>query len=390
VAFATLPDPGRPLRAVQVGAGSMGRTWLAAIDANPDVELVGLVDLDATAARAALAAVLQDHGPVAVGTSLHEVAVATSADVVVDVTVPAAHLPVTLEALRLGLAVLGEKPLAVTTAQAQELVAAAEVTGRLFMVSQSRRYDRNLSALHAAVRELGRPGLVTTEFFRAPRFGGFRETMAHPLLLDMAVHPFDTARLLTGADPVAVFCEEVDPPWSWYAGAAAAAAVVELTGGARYAYTGSWCSPGAETSWNGRWRLSTARGTAVWDGDGPPSWILADQQEERVPAEGGPAGGPPGADATGALPAEGVAGALADFVAALRTGRTPMGEVHDNLMSLVMVEAAVASAECGRRVRVDDVLERSHAAALEEARDGDLRAQLASWTSLRPALPATS
>ena len=45
----------RPLRLVQVGAGGMGRAWLRAITANPDVELVGLVDLDLDTARAALA-----------------------------------------------------------------------------------------------------------------------------------------------------------------------------------------------------------------------------------------------------------------------------------------------------------------------------------------------
>ena len=42
-----------PLRLVQVGAGGMGRAWLRNLAANPDVRLVGLVDLDADAARRA-------------------------------------------------------------------------------------------------------------------------------------------------------------------------------------------------------------------------------------------------------------------------------------------------------------------------------------------------
>lgn len=58
-----------------------------------------------------------------------------------------------------------------------------------------------------------------------------------------------------------------------------------------------------------------------------------------------------------------IAGALAEFVGCLRTGRTPETEAAANIRSLAMVEAAVASAESGERVCIDDVL----AASLHEA-----------------------
>jgi len=48
----------------------------------------------------------------------------------------------------------------------------------------------------------------------------------------------------------------------------------------------------------------------------------------------------------------GIAGSLRDFVRALRTGSTPMGECHDNIKSLAMVFAAIESAATGRRVPV--------------------------------------
>jgi predicted dehydrogenase len=156
-----------------------------------------------------------------------------------------------------------------------------------------------------------------------------------------------------------VTCRTHNPPWSWFAGDADAAAVFTMTGGARYVYTGSWVSPGAETSWTGTWRVSGEHGTARWDGDGEPV-LHAD-----VP----PPDGPPS-------PYEGIAGALAVFTGALRTGEMPMGEVHENLMSLAMVEAAVESARTASAVRLDDVLHRAWEAAVRAETDDDVRAEL--------------
>ena len=340
-----------PLRVLVVGAGSMGRAWLAAVAESPAVQLAGIVDLDLAAARAA-------GVDVPVGTDVVELAAATGAEAVINVTVPAAHHPVTTAALFAGLPVLGEKPVADTVARALSLAAASEVTGKLFMVSQSRRWNPQLFRLREMVSQLGAIGTVTTEFFRAPRFGGFRDEMAYPLLVDMAIHPFDSVRFLLGAEPVSVYCESYNPAWSWFAGDAAATAIFEMADGARYVYTGSWCSPGPETSWNGTWRVSGAKGTAFWDGENDPV---------------GPA------PAIGDSYLSGISGALGVFVDALRSGERPMGEVHENVMSLAMVEAAVQSSRAGAPVRLDEVLERAYRAALRDEARADVRAALAAW-----------
>jgi predicted dehydrogenase len=348
-----------PLRVVVVGAGAMGRTWLGAVAASPEVRLVGVVDLDMGVARAAAPGV-------EVGVDVVELAARTGAQAVIDVAVPAAHHPVTTAALFAGLPVLGEKPVTDTVAAALSLAAAAEVTGQLFMVSQSRRWNPQLFALREGIERLGTVGTLTTEFFRGPHLGGFREEMANPLLVDMAIHAFDSARFLLGAEPLSAYCEAYNPPWSWFAGAAAATAVFEMQGGARYSFTGSWCSRGVDTSWNGAWRASGEVGTATWDGESTP---LVD----GVPAPPRPGLG-------------GIEAALAAFAEALRTGTVPMGEVHENVLSLAMVEAAVRSATRRERVLVDDVLADAHAAAVRtEARD-DVRAALRGWTSPRAAL----
>lgn len=344
----------------------MGRQWISAIDQSPDTQLVGLVDLAVEVAEAALDAA--GLTGVHVGRSLEEVLQTTAADAVVNVTIPEAHHPVNVDALFRGLPVLCEKPIAPTLSQALSLAAAAEASGTLLMTSQSRRYFNNLSTLKVRLPALGNVGVVSTEFFKAPHFGGFREEMRHVLLVDMAIHAFDVARFLLDDDPVSVYCEEFNPQWSWYAHGAAANALFEFAGGARYSYSGSWCSDGHETSWNGRWRINGEAGTALWDGENAPSFELRDDAMD-----------PPLTGAAGARMPEEIHGSLAEFVGALRSGRVPSGEVHSNILTLAMVEAAVRSAGTGQRVAIDEMLEEAYASALEDEKLPRVAEALQAW-----------
>ncbi|UKA49027.1 Gfo/Idh/MocA family oxidoreductase [Arthrobacter sp. FW305-123] len=375
--FATIPDDGTPLRVIVVGAGGMGRAWLRTVESSPLVELAGIVDLDLTVAADAAAWLGRPDLPVGAGTA--QLASEVGAQAVINVTVPAAHHPVTTEALAAGLPVLGEKPVASTVAQGLSLAAAAELHGQLFMVSQSRRYNKHLFSAKGLSSSLGSVGIVSAEFFKAPHFGGFRDAMDHPLLLDMAIHQFDMARFLLDADPVSVFCEEYNPSWSWYRGDAGSTAIFEMTGGGRFVFTGSWCSPGQETSWNASWRISGEHGTVLWDGDNEPvSSVPA--SEDALNAD----------DLNPEDPGQEIAGSLRDFVAAVRTGSTPMGRVHQNIMSLAMVEAAILSASTGVRVSVDSLLEDSYQQAILAERDPAVLEVLKSWTSVRSALTGES
>lgn len=366
--FRTIPSsPADPLRVVVAGAGSMGRAWLATVAASPEVTLTGVADLDVALARDAAASAGRPDLPV--GTAAAALARQTGAQALINVTVPEAHHPVTTAALFAGLPVLGEKPVAENVSRALSMAAAAEVTGELFMVSQSRRWNPQLAALRGMTARLGAIGAVSTAFFRSERFGGFRDRMPYPLLVDMAIHAFDSARFLLRAEPVTAYCQSYNPPWSWFAGDANATVVFEMAGGTRYLFHGSWCSPGEITSWNGTWRVSGEKGTALWDGDHEP--VLDAEVDAGDPA------GPP---------YSGIAGALQVFVRALRTGEPPSGEVHENVMSLAMVEAAVQSATSGRLERLDDVLDRAYARALREESRAEVRTALAGWSSVRAVL----
>ncbi len=336
------------LTAVLVGCGAISDGWLKDIAGIEDLALVGLVDLDEeVAAKQALKHDLHD---VVVGADLKEMLRQTAPVLVFDLTVPAAHADVTVMALEHGCHVLGEKPMADSMDNARRAVEAAERAGRCYAVMQNRRYDPNIRRLRRLI-DTGALGPLTTvnsDFYIGLHVEGFRRHMRHVLLLDMAIHTFDAARLISGADPVSVYCKEWNPSGSWYDHDASAIAIFEMTGGIVYCYRGSWCGEGLITPWESRWRIIGQEGTATWDGvDGieaqTPTEVIgyhATLADLAVPD-------PDPNDRGG-----GHAGQIRDFVDCVREGRTPETICTDNIKSLAMVFAAIESAETGQRVAV--------------------------------------
>ena len=338
----------QPITAVLAGCGSISRAWLTAIQQMPDVQLVGFVDLFPATAQERAA----EFGwtEAATGSDLAAMLTQTRPDCVFDCTVPESHVNVTLTALEHGCHVLGEKPLADTMENARRAVAAAEAAGKTYAVIQNRRYDPNLQRLctFLASGAIGPVTTVNADFYVGAHFGGFRDRMEHVLLLDMAIHTFDTARKIAGADPLAVYCHEWNPAGSWYDHDASAVAIFEMSGGLVFNYRGSWCAEGLITPWESEWRIVGTQGSVRWDG-------AAGFQAQAVAERGGffsqwedltlP---PPPADIVA-----GHAGVIREFVDCLRSGSTPETIASDNIKSLAMVFGAIASAERGERLAID-------------------------------------
>ena len=254
--------------------------------ASPDTELCGWVDIDASRVRSAADAEGLDE--LATGGSLERMLAEQRPDFLVNVTPPTAHHDLTIAALEQGLDVLSEKPLAASLPEAHAMIAAAERAGRLFMVSQNRRYMPELVAFRDTVAQLGRLSTLTCEFHIAHRVpdSRFLNSFPQPLLLDMAIHLFDGARAISGADPLSVYCDSYNPPWSWYDGPAAAHAVFRMSDELRFAFTGNWAADGFRTSWTGTWRAVGERGSATWEGDGAAPRAEADGVTRVRPAHG--------------------------------------------------------------------------------------------------------
>lgn len=338
----------QPLRAVVAGCGGISNLYFQSAAEIDGLEIVGLADLRLDATRS----MADKHGlpDARRATDLAALLDQVQPDLVFDCTVPEAHEAVTIAALERGCHVLGEKPMAHSMEAARRMVAAAERNGRTYAVMQNRRFDPNIRRTRELLAS-GAVGELTTancDFYLAPHFGGFRDRMAHPLLIDMAIHTFDAARYLTAADPVDVFCHAWNPRGSWYAGAAAAVAVFRMTDQVVYTYRGSWCAEGLNTSWEADWRLIGSRGTIRWDGALDLRAEAAEHMEgfaaDIRPVE------PPGQPDDRL--SGGHTGLIRDFVRCIREGRQPETVCTDNIRSLAMVYAAVESAETGRTVRI--------------------------------------
>lgn len=331
-------------RAIVVGAGGISGAWFPALKAEK-VEVAAIVELNLPLAKKkaeqfGIDPVLSDN--------LAKTLRTTEADFVVDLTVPDAHCKVTCAALRAGFHVIGEKPMANSMAEARRMVKTAEETGRMYMVSQSRRWDPVHEGLARAVKQ-GRIGVLTTlncDFFKGIHFGGFRDQMDSPLILDMAIHHFDMARLISGKDPVAVYAEEFNPYGSWYRGDVAANCIFEMADGVRFAYRGSWCAEGFQTSWNGNWRVIGERGTILFENDVPPrGQVVAGSTGNVRPTRDIAIPLPK-------MPATQMHGGLREMLRFLRTGTIPQTECHDNIKSLAMVFGAMESSRKRKRIEV--------------------------------------
>lgn len=337
-------------RVIIVGAGGIAGAWLPNV-VKEQLRVAAVVDIRREQAQKRIDE-YQLEGAVAcddLGAALKQ----HRADFAIDLTIPDAHCDVTCACLEAGLHVIGEKPMASSIEQAKRMVATSQRTGKLFMVSQSRRWDANHATIARLVRDRAIGDLTTLncDFYIGAHFGGFRDAMESPLILDMAIHHFDEARLFAGVNAVSVYCEEWNPTGSWYKGDVSAAALFEMENGVRFTYRGSWCSEGPSTSWNGDWRVIGTEGSLIYTSD-----KLSGQVVDRTK--------PPGfnlprvdlAIEPEPMPKPAMAGALDEMLRFLRDGRQPQTHAEDNIQSLAMVLAAIKSSRERRRVGIAEVL----------------------------------
>jgi predicted dehydrogenase len=341
------------VKVIQVGIGGMGNTWLKTVQSSSEVEHSGFVEVNKTIAEQQVERYGLD--PSLIFESLDKALASVRADGIIDVTPPRFHRAMSMAALEAGIPVLSEKPLSDTLATAQDIVRKANETGVLHMVTQNYRYTVQAQTLKSVLAsgELGRVASVTVEFFKGPHFGGFREEMAYPLIIDMAIHHFDMMRFFLGCDPASVFGRSWNPSWSWYRGDASASVTLQFGSDVVVSYNGSWCSTAKETPWNASWRFECENGVLLLHEDQIYKQLrsntLQDRGGYRQYNNGDLTLVPPVE-----LPYVTQAYLLHEFYEAVTQGKLPATTCQDNIKSLAIVFNTVQSFETGAPARFDD------------------------------------
>ncbi|RUV71277.1 MAG: Gfo/Idh/MocA family oxidoreductase [Mesorhizobium sp.] len=190
-----------------IGASTIARQFVInAIRAQPNSEIAAVMS---SSPERATAYAKENGIPLAVskldellGSDIYAVYISTTNEL---------HLEQTLSAIRAGKHVLCEKPLALTSADARAMVAAAKAAG---IVLGTNHHLRNAGS-HRAMREsiaagrIGRPiaARVFHSVYLPENLQGWRITRPEAgggVVLDITVHDADTLRFVLGDDPLEV------------------------------------------------------------------------------------------------------------------------------------------------------------------------------------------
>lgn len=349
-----------PASVLIVGLGR-GTAWAREIHAADDLEVAGLVDVDADR----LVEIGQElEVPAERQYTSYEEALAKPADVVLLAVPTPLHARMSLAGLEAGHHVICEKPLAMTLEEGRELRTAVRRFGHRFMVSEQYRFADGVENLRRAVASglIGTVGYISHEFLKGTGNAGGRwaanthwsRAYVEGSLHDMSVHHFDMWYYITGQRPTEIYAKPFDPLWS-QGRRFGYSVTATLADGTHIDYLTARAMARRETTWFGTMWIVGDKGALYWDGDS------LDVELSRL-APGSP-------DVGQVLKTERVAfvkggvtntnGPLAplvrSLVEAIAAGRPHSCDIDDNWASFATAMAAVESALTGRPVAVPAV-----------------------------------
>ncbi|OLD62589.1 MAG: hypothetical protein AUI47_12000 [Acidobacteria bacterium 13_1_40CM_2_68_5] len=178
------------MRVAVIGVGSLGQHHARIFATLPDARLLAVVDRDPVRASEVGAR----HGVPGL-TDPEDLPAEIDA---VSVAVPtSAHAPVVEACLRRGWAVLIEKPMAATLAEAAEMARAARTAGRPLLVGHTERFNPVVRAARSRVRD--------PRFIEAHRLGVFTARSTDvDVVLDLMIHDLDVILSLVPSEVTSI------------------------------------------------------------------------------------------------------------------------------------------------------------------------------------------
>lgn len=323
------------IRCIHIGVGGRGKWPVRLFTEREDVESVAFVDINEDNMNAAMEVANMPESKCF--RTLEQALNNVACDVVVVITPPDDHESMILEAIRAGKHVLVEKPFTKTLASAKQIVAEANQLGVKVGVSQNAKYNATTVTLARHIREetYGKAsfGLFTKMGWRSKGVHHSGED-DHAYLWERGIHDLDTMRFIMGKDPVRMWANSFNPPWSPYKGGAGVSGWIEFDGGATCTYFATFepHKSGGET------RVDVEEGTLSIEGKG-----LYLTRRKSEPEE---------------LPLDQVEDSTTEitnrFVAWINGGSEPEFSARNNLKTMAMIEGMGISSEAGRIVSLKE------------------------------------
>jgi predicted dehydrogenase len=200
-----MTNPISPVRVLCAGAGHMGRSHALAYHQLEGFEIAGICTRTPESRAGLLAELGTDYPGF---NDFFEALKVTRPDAVSISTYPDTHAPYAKAALEAGCHVFLEKPIAVTVAEAEELVALARATNRKLVAGYILRYHPSWIAFIEEARKLGKP-LVMRMNLNQQSSGAEWRTHKNLMssispIVDCGVHYVDVMCQMTGAKPLRV------------------------------------------------------------------------------------------------------------------------------------------------------------------------------------------
>lgn len=339
----------KKMRFAIIGAGVIAPLHTRAIVNHPDAELVAIVD----AVQEKAAKLAEEYGAVHVYGTVEQMLKECEVDAVCICVPSGGHKHAAVAAAEAGKHVLCEKPLGITKADMDEMIAACHRNNvKLATVFQKRTTQLALLAKKAI--EEGKLGKLVLgdaymKYYRSPEYyksAGWRGTWAEDgggALMNQGVHGVDIIRWLMG-DVESVFAYtaplvhdiEVEDT---------AVAVLKYKNGAFGVIQGTTSvNPGQEP----RFEIHGEHGTIIYGDSGFKVWKTLDGDSVPLVTEGSAEG----ADDPHAISSDGHYILIDDLIHAVRENREPLISGEEARKSVDLILAIYESSRTGKEVKL--------------------------------------
>ena len=182
-----------------IGAGAIAQAYVQAIQGTEEAKLVGVADPRLDAAKA-----VAEQTKCKAYKSHTDLLEAGKCDAVIICTPPATHPDICTDVLKAGVHVLCEKPIAITSASAQDMMATAEKEGRILTMGSKFRYVNDVIKAKSIVSSgiLGDIVLFENAFTgwvnMTKRWNSNPEISGGGVLIDNGTHSVDIMRYFLG------------------------------------------------------------------------------------------------------------------------------------------------------------------------------------------------